>query len=229
MRDPLDSNDLPRDDAPVLPASPFDHPEVVMSDQPSNRWQGLNALSGLLAAVLIPIVIAIMGYRYTSALKEREIQSHFVELALSVLKEPPRAENRAVRQWAVRVVDEYSGVALGETASRELLDSVSLPTPASTTSRVYLLAGRREKASALDSLHADLVRAGFNVVGQKPALQDKGRPAGPEVRYFNTTDRAEAEAIAEWLRFRLRAPGLEAHGYRDTSVRPGYIEIWLGR
>jgi hypothetical protein len=203
--------------------------EEKMADQTNSHWQGVNAVSGLLAALLIPVVIAVLGQRYTSALKEREIQSHFVELALTVLKEPPREENKAVRQWALNVVDEYSGVPLGDSARQELVDSVSLPTPVSATSRVYLLAGGREKASTLDSLRSDLVRAGFNVAGLNPALVDEGRPAGPEVRYFNITDQAEAEAIAERLRTRLQTPTLMARSYNDPTAKPGYIEIWLGR
>jgi hypothetical protein len=194
-----------------------------------SRWQAMNAISGLLAAVCIPVVLALVGQYYTSALKEREIQGHFVELALSILKEPPRPEARAVRLWALKVVDKYSGVPLSDSARSELADSVSLPAPASTASRVYLLSGSRAKQTTLDSIRTALSRAGFQVVGENPALIDEGRPAGPEVRYFNDADEAEAQVIAERLRTWLRAPTLIAQYYHDRKARPGYIEIWLGR
>lgn len=200
-----------------------------MADETSRGLQWVNAISALVAALAIPIVLAVLGHSYSTALKEREIQSHFVELALAVLKEPPRPENQAVREWALDVVDRYSGVPLGEEASRELASAVSFPAPVSTTSRVYLLAGRGASAPLLDSLRADLSRAGFNVVGQNAALVDEGRPQVPEVRYFNLSDKAEADMIAERLRLRLQQPALNARYYEDPSAKAGYIEIWLGR
>lgn len=207
------------------------HSDSRGATERSSPWQAVNAISGLLAAVCIPIVLALVGQCYSSALKEREIQGHFVELALSILKEPPRQESRAVREWALSVVDKYSGVPLGAVARKELADSVSLPLPrpASAASRVYLLAGNRGKQAMLDSIRAALTTAGFPVLGENSALIDEGRPSAPEVRYFNDADGAESEAIAERLRVWLRTPTLIAKFYRDPKARPGYIEIWLGR
>jgi hypothetical protein len=43
-------------------------------------WEKLKALSAVLAAVVIPVVVLIVGNNYTAAIKERELQGKFVEL-----------------------------------------------------------------------------------------------------------------------------------------------------
>ena len=196
-----------------------------MPGEPNNRWQAVNAISGLLAAVAVPLVLAVIGSRYTNALKEREIQGRFVELALSILKEPPRAEARGVREWAIAVVNQYSGVPLGREATEDLKSGVLIATQA----RVYLLSGSQSRAARLDSVRAALLAQGINVVGQNPVLQDETRPSTPEVRYFNPPDSADAQALAARLRVLLKDPSLLARPYRDPSAKPGYIEVWLGR
>lgn len=98
-----------------------------MADQPRSNWQQtLSALSGAVAAVLIPIVLAIVGNGYTTAIKEREIQGRFVELALNILKDEPAKENENVRKWAVQVVNAYSGVQLSAAAENDLVQKVPI-------------------------------------------------------------------------------------------------------
>lgn len=194
--------------------------------EPANHpWQAINAISGLLAALAVPIVLAVIGYRYTDALKEREIQGKFVELALNILKEPPKPEGRGVREWAIAVVNQYSGVPLSPEATQDLRSGVLITTQA----RVYLLAGSRSRAASLDSLRSALLAQGVNVVGQNAALQDETRASTPEVRYFSASDSVDASAIAARMRTWLRDSSVIARPYRDPSVKLGYIEIWLGR
>jgi hypothetical protein len=80
-----------------------------------------------LAALAIPIVIAVVGQRYTTALKEREIQGRFVELALTILQARPDSATRNLRNWALRVVNTYSGVPLDSSVSADLRQTVPLP------------------------------------------------------------------------------------------------------
>lgn len=102
------------------------------------------------------------------------------------------------------------------------------PSPIIENARVYLLAGNDEKISMFNELQGDLAKAGFNVIGAKK-LNDKGRPDQPEIRYFNYSDREQAENIAEFMRSRPSVLAIKAKQYNDPSARPGYIEIWLGR
>ena len=111
--------------------------------------------------------------------------------------------------------------------------SASLAAPIVDNARAYLLAGKQERAQAFESLRNDLTAAGFSVLGAK-TLTDAGRPDVPEIRYFNASDRAQAEKIAEFMKFKLKgavdaAESVPAKLYDDASAKPGYIEIWLGR
>ncbi len=105
---------------------------------------------------------------------------------------------------------------------------VTLASPIVENARVYLIAGNDEKTSMFREIKDDLAKAGYKVLGEKK-LNDEGRPEGAEIRYFNFSDQAQAEAIAEFMRFRLSDTELEARKYEDPSARPGYIEIWLGK
>lgn len=91
-----------------------------MPEERSSNWEKLRAISAIIAAVVIPIVVAVVGNMYTSALKEREIQSRFVELAVNILKELPDDSNRSIRIWAIQVIDQYSGVPFDQEAKRAL-------------------------------------------------------------------------------------------------------------
>jgi len=188
-----------------------------MPERAENRWQALNAISGFLAALAVPIVLAILGNRYTNALKEREIQGRFVEIALSILAEPPKPEGTGVRRWAIKVVNEYSGVPLDDAAIGELKSGVLIASQA----RVYLLAGSPSHAARLDSVRSILVAQGVSVVGQNATLQDETRASTPEVRYFNAPDSVDANAIAARVQSWLRDPSITARLYRDPSAKPG--------
>jgi hypothetical protein len=43
-----------------------------------------------------------------------------VELAVSLLSQPPSQENRNLREWAIEVMDRYSGVPLSDKAKEDL-------------------------------------------------------------------------------------------------------------
>lgn len=97
-------------------------------------WTAVSAVSGLIAAVVIPLAVAFVGNQFTVALKEREIQGRFVELALTILKESPSPENEAMRAWALKVVDAYSGVPMTEEVRNDLSTKLRLPSLGRLTS-----------------------------------------------------------------------------------------------
>lgn len=86
----------------------------------------LQALATVVAAVLIPLVVGIMGHLFTRAVKEREVQGKFVELAVEILREPPAEGTESIRRWATQVVDRYSGVPLPKEAREDLVARVGL-------------------------------------------------------------------------------------------------------
>jgi hypothetical protein len=88
-------------------------------------FETLNKFSPLIATVIIPVVIAIIGSQYTSAVKEREVQGKFVALAVDILKQKPSDENRNIREWSTNILNKYSGVRLSDAARNDLINNIS--------------------------------------------------------------------------------------------------------
>jgi TIR domain-containing protein len=127
----------------------------------------------------------------------------------------------------VGVLALAAGIWYMATTGRRNLQ-VEFPAPIIQSTRVYLLAPTEKKATMLLNLRSGLANAGFNVIGQRTII-DPGRPDNPEIRYFNSLDQAQAEAIAEPVRNYFNDKSVAAKRYTDPQARPGYIEIWTGR
>ena len=84
-------------------------------------WDKTSALAPLLASVLVPIVIAIVGQSYTSAIKEAENRVKYTELAISILKDKPVKDSDDIRAWAVDVINQYSGVLMDAKVRQQLI------------------------------------------------------------------------------------------------------------
>lgn len=55
--------------------------------------------------------------------KNRDLDIKMIEIALGILREDPKESNiTAAREWAVSLLDRYSGEPLSEAARSELLD-----------------------------------------------------------------------------------------------------------
>ncbi|MBD2491688.1 caspase family protein [Aulosira sp. FACHB-615] len=116
--------------------------------------------------------------------------------------------------------ENFKGQLLTPTSTRTLL-------PTSNT-RIFLLAGTNNKTKIINDLKSELIRAGFNVFGAQQ-IEDDTRPNEPEVRYFNRSDEEQADIVVKFVRSRLSNQVITAKYYDDSSGKPGYIEIWLGR
>jgi LAS superfamily LD-carboxypeptidase LdcB len=81
------------------------------------------AVSSVVSAIAIPVV----GYWVSSALKNKEIEGKFVELAVSILKAEPTDAQRNLRVWATHVINNYSGVRLSDEASADLINKIVIP------------------------------------------------------------------------------------------------------
>lgn len=94
---------------------------------PPDRWDRAKTLSTLFATVFLPLVLAWIANTYSSALKEREIQGKFVELAVSILREEPTKQATGLREWATEVLNKYSGVPFNAETKKALIESTPLP------------------------------------------------------------------------------------------------------
>lgn len=107
-----------------------------------NFWDKLKAVAGVVSAVVIPVVLLVVGNWYSTAIKEREIESQFVELAVEILREEPRPETENLRRWATEVIDRYSGVTLPTQTRDDLIGTISLTAaPSVVISRNQATAG----------------------------------------------------------------------------------------
>jgi len=110
----------------------------------------------------------------------------------------------------------------------QVVPSQSFEPPIITNPRIYLLSGNKSREFLFAPYRQELQAAGYQVLGAK-TIQDEGRPETEEVRYFYAEDQAQAERIAEVVKFKLSISVLPVKYYADRTVRPGYIEIWFGK
>src|SRR5688572_8173771 len=100
-------------------------------------WEKAKNISVIASSAVIPIVLALVGYWVSAALKEREVQGKFVEMAVAILKEPANPDTRLLRTWATEVIDKYSGVPLSSQTKAQLIDKLRLPPEIGWESRPY--------------------------------------------------------------------------------------------
>jgi hypothetical protein len=84
-------------------------------------WDKLSSIAGLIASVLIPIVVVVIGNEYSATIRYSENSVQYTELAIKVLDNQPTEENRNLRLWAIDILNLYSGVNINEGAKKELL------------------------------------------------------------------------------------------------------------
>jgi len=96
--------------------------------QKSNRLTNLESWAKVVSLVAIPIILAVGGWLLQSSLKRGDIKHEYVKLSISILKARPTDTNRPLRQWAVKLFNEYSLVKLDDKTS-DLLVSGKLRFP----------------------------------------------------------------------------------------------------
>jgi hypothetical protein len=84
------------------------------------QWEKLKVLSTLIATLAIPVVLALVANSFSKDQKEKEIGIRYVELAVQILRSEPNSETKALRTWAISIIDHYSQVPLPAEAKNEL-------------------------------------------------------------------------------------------------------------
>ena len=79
-------------------------------------------ISVILSTVAVPLLVAYFGNSISTANKRSENKVKYVELAVSVLRSDPTPESRALREWAVGLLDNQAPVKLSESAQKQLLE-----------------------------------------------------------------------------------------------------------
>ena len=83
-------------------------------------WDKFRIVSTSIALILVPIIIGIYGHQINSTLKQRDIESKYIEIAVTVLREQPRKDTSALREWAINIIRSYSEIPMDHLAVQEL-------------------------------------------------------------------------------------------------------------
>lgn len=92
-----------------------------------DQWDKAN----ILISLIISLGLGASSQIVSSSIKQTETRAQMVELAVGILKEEPTKDDAsatALRDWAIDVIDQYSGVEVTESARKALRDA-PLPLP----------------------------------------------------------------------------------------------------
>lgn len=92
------------------------------------------AISSIISAIAIPLVIAFVGWWVQSSMKSEDISKDYVQMAVGILKDQERQKDDDLRKWAVAVLDknspvQFSGELRERLESGEAQISLFFPSP----------------------------------------------------------------------------------------------------
>jgi hypothetical protein len=102
-------------------------PELNATAPANTPLQHALAVAIVVLSLVTPFLTAYVGATISDRAAQRETSAGLIELASSILREPPKPNAVDIRDWAMDVLEEHSGVVLSEVARNALKDSVSLP------------------------------------------------------------------------------------------------------
>jgi len=73
-----------------------------------NRWDTIERVVRTLSVAAIPIVVAVVGWLIQQRLQDQTIKRDYVQLAVSILKEPEAKLQPEMRDWAAKLLNENS-------------------------------------------------------------------------------------------------------------------------
>lgn len=188
-------------------------PQLVSSSPSPPQTGGLQqleSLSRIVGVVLIPVVLAVVGNSFNSAVKKQDINVRMIETAVRILQSPP-SDNTALREWAISLINHHADMPLSEMARQELLEHQLFP------ARFEGDAGREE---FLDFLRLQ-VELWINAVNEeeRASISDRIAKLVPDSSYLKFevlrllkalperstfTDKAKLRSFAEAAAVRLR-------------------------
>ncbi|HKT29183.1 hypothetical protein [Dyella sp.] len=80
---------------------------MSLSDRALSRLQ---AWSTICAAVVVPLVIAFFGWQIKSRLSSNSLKKDYVSMAITILAAPDNKENKALRVWAIQILEQNSPI-----------------------------------------------------------------------------------------------------------------------
>lgn len=88
----------------------------------------IQSIATIFSLVAVPVIVAILGALIQKSIQGSESRSKAMELAISILKEPPGRTNQpGLREWAIETLQESSPIQISETARKELATKPLFP------------------------------------------------------------------------------------------------------
>ncbi|MFZ6781252.1 M15 family metallopeptidase [Undibacterium sp. Ji83W] len=165
---------------------------VVMAakgvDDKRDAWDAFERYSKVISIALIPVVLAVGGWFIQKQIQDQSIAKDYVQLAVSILKEPESAKiSPEIRNWAARLLNDNSKTKLSDEALSQLSKGVIVLPGYTPSSRpveslqpvVAVLARKLIEAAAAQGIEVKIIRT-LVTSEEQNALYASGRTApGP--------------------------------------------------
>ena len=182
---------------------------------------------------LIPITVAAVTWIYTDGQKVREKDQRDFETAVSILRSPPSAEAPYTHQWAVKTFAEKTNITVE--ARKELALGAQLSVggplllPVAGPLRVSILRVQGSSHASSQTLAGALVAANYTSVSMLERPSTKF-PDQPEVRYYYSSDEANAKALLSFAQRELNTQFIlnDRISERDEQRHlPGDLHVYV--
>src|SRR5882762_5705727 len=71
-------------------------------ESPKSRLDRAQQIAQVFSLFALPLIVAIGGWWIQRSIATADIEQKYVELALSILREPPKATDKSLRIWSAR-------------------------------------------------------------------------------------------------------------------------------
>jgi hypothetical protein len=91
-------------------------------------WETAERIAKTVSIALIPVVLAVGGWIIQARLADQTVRRDYVQLAVTILKDPPTQDNGDMREWAAKLLANESPVPFSATTISNLKEGkVALP------------------------------------------------------------------------------------------------------
>ena len=193
----------------MAPLDSSGNPSAAASRE--QAWERAKSAATILSAIAIPVVVAIVGNSFSSAMKEREVQGKFVELAVQILREEPTKQDAGLRSWATTILNDYSGVPFSADTRNALIQHTPLP--------INRYEGRTDLGNTQPGDGAKFVGRGYLQLTGRANYTKYSSPSGVDLAsdpdQLSKPDVA-AKVLAAW--FKERQPKFSEYLAKDDLV-----------
>jgi hypothetical protein len=129
-------------------------------------WKKAESISGIVAAVLLPIALVMVGHLIQEPLRQSERSIKMLEIAAEILRENnknPDEVETGLRSWAIEVMEKHSGTQFPKPVKQAIesgkaqlpiptAPALSAETPSANGAWLIVFGGNKEQQAALEDV-----------------------------------------------------------------------------